>query len=90
MTTFAVHQVASYRDLRTEEIHSKMCQYVTHLRACYVCGHEETVLISEQCCQSASKRGAFGSCGSGVDSLAHRTKYQCWRCKEMTKITPRI
>ncbi|KAI2467369.1 hypothetical protein F4781DRAFT_402605 [Annulohypoxylon bovei var. microspora] len=67
-----------------------MCRYVTHLRACYVCGHEETVLISEQSCKTASMSGVFGSCGSGVDSLANRTQYQCWQCKEGTQLSSRI
>ncbi|OTA55158.1 hypothetical protein K449DRAFT_438988 [Hypoxylon sp. EC38] len=66
-----------------------MCQYVTHLRACYACGHEETVLISEQSCKTANKSGAFGSCGTGVGSIASKTQYHCWKCKE-TKLVPRI
>ncbi|KAI4862323.1 hypothetical protein F4820DRAFT_25730 [Hypoxylon rubiginosum] len=65
-----------------------MCQYVTHLRACYVCSHEETVLISEQSCKVARMSGVFGSCGSGVDNIASRTQHQCWKCKEGSKLIP--
>ncbi|KAI0165186.1 hypothetical protein GGR52DRAFT_557854 [Hypoxylon sp. FL1284] len=65
-----------------------MCQYVTHLRACYVCSHEETVLISEQSCKVARRSGVFGSCGSGVDNIASRTQHQCWKCKERNKLVP--
>ncbi|KAI1769861.1 hypothetical protein F4818DRAFT_434975 [Hypoxylon cercidicola] len=65
-----------------------MCRYVTHLRACYVCSREETVLISEQSCQAARTSGVFGSCGSGVDNTASRTQYRCWKCKEGSKLIP--
>ncbi|KAI1468347.1 uncharacterized protein F4812DRAFT_426385 [Daldinia caldariorum] len=59
-----------------------MCQYVKHLRACYVCGREEIVLISEKSCAIATSRGVFGSCGRDVDGKSSRTRYQCWKCKE--------
>ncbi len=59
-----------------------MCKYVTHLRACYVCAEEETVLISEESCSKAKKSGVFGSCGKGVGSKPSMTSYQCWKCKE--------
>lgn len=63
----------------------KMCSYITHLRTCFVCSHEETILISEKPC-SAVKRGVFGSCGKGIkcSNKSNRAPYQCWRCKEET------
>lgn len=59
-----------------------MCKYVTHLRACYLCEQEETVLISEESCSKAKKSGVFGSCGKGVGSKPSMTSYQCWKCRE--------
>lgn len=59
-----------------------MCKYITHLRVCYVCAHEDTVLISERSCILAKRTGAFGSCGGGAANERSRTAYQCWQCKE--------
>ena len=59
-----------------------MCKYVTHLRTCYMCAFEETVLISEKPCSTAKKTGVFGTCGRGINNKPSKTPYQCWRCKE--------
>jgi hypothetical protein len=59
-----------------------MCKYITHLRICYICLHEDTVLISERLCRYAKRSHAFGSCNSGISSDCNRTQYQCWQCKE--------
>jgi hypothetical protein len=61
---------------------STMCKFVTHLRVCFVCASEDTVLISEEPCPHVRRAGAFGSCGCVEDSGAHRTKHCCWGCKE--------
>ncbi|KAI0122721.1 hypothetical protein F4814DRAFT_409717 [Daldinia grandis] len=66
-----------------------MCQYITHLRACYICGHEDIVLISEKSCTMAASRGVFGSCGRDVDNKSSRTRYQCWQCKEECNLVSR-
>ena len=60
-----------------------MCQYITHVRICFVCKHEDTVLISEQSCETAQKSGVFGSCGGGIANNQNGTPYQCWKCKEI-------
>ena len=59
-----------------------MCNYITHVRACYMCAYEETVLISEKRCSTAKRSGVFGSCGRGAGNKPIKTPYQCWRCKE--------
>ncbi|KAH7029061.1 uncharacterized protein B0I36DRAFT_324974 [Microdochium trichocladiopsis] len=57
-----------------------MCNYVNHVRSCYLCASEETVLISEKSCSEARKTGRFGSCGKGVGNKPYRTQYRCWKC----------
>lgn len=59
-----------------------MCKYVKHLRICYICQHESTVLISERPCPPAKRAGVFGSCDDGIASGRNRTQYQCWGCKD--------
>lgn len=59
-----------------------MCKYITHLRVCYVCHHEETVLITESPCPPLRGRGAFGSCQTGTGNKTTCTPFQCWKCKE--------
>ncbi|KAI0123730.1 hypothetical protein BJ170DRAFT_93100 [Xylariales sp. AK1849] len=59
-----------------------MCKYVTHTRACFICGHEDTVLISEEECSRAMRSGVFGSCGRGIGTMTKRTPRQCWKCKD--------
>jgi hypothetical protein len=59
-----------------------MCKYITHLRVCYVCDYEDTVLISERSCRPAKRTGAFGSCDGGIAYETRETQHQCWHCKE--------
>ena len=59
-----------------------MCLYVSHIRICCHCSHEDTVLISESLCTMARQSGVFGSCGSGPATQRSPTRSQCWGCKE--------
>ena len=62
-----------------------MCKYITHLRVCYICQAEDTVLISEQPCAGAKLFGAFGRCSDGIASEASSNQHQCWQCKERVR-----
>ncbi|KAK8020014.1 hypothetical protein PG990_005152 [Apiospora arundinis] len=66
---------------------SNMCQYITHSRVCFVCKHEDTVLISEKHCSHARRSGVFGSCGRGIGTAIKSTPQHCWGCKEYP-VTP--
>lgn len=57
-----------------------MCNYINHVRSCYLCANEETVLISEKSCSQAKKHSGFGSCGRGVSSKSTRSQHRCWKC----------
>ncbi|KAK1720436.1 uncharacterized protein BDZ83DRAFT_630731 [Colletotrichum acutatum] len=65
-----------------------MCKYITHLRVCNVCSHQDTVLISERPCFLAKKNGVFGSCDAGIGSDRSCTRYHCWKCKEKVLLIP--
>ncbi|KAL2151284.1 hypothetical protein VTH82DRAFT_6382 [Thermothelomyces myriococcoides] len=63
-----------------------MCSYTTHVRVCACCAQEDTVLISEQLCQTAKASGIFGSCLEGVLCQRDATGHRCWQCKETATI----
>ncbi|KAH6653207.1 hypothetical protein BKA67DRAFT_311521 [Truncatella angustata] len=66
-----------------------MCKYISHTRACFICGHEHTVLISEKQCSTARRSGIFGSCGRGISSYTKSTPQSCWECKENSAVVSR-
>ncbi|KAK3942053.1 hypothetical protein QBC46DRAFT_381064 [Diplogelasinospora grovesii] len=59
-----------------------MCTYTTHVRVCYICRGEDTVLISEKLCPQAEASGVFGGCLQGPAYQRDQSHHQCWKCME--------
>lgn len=58
-----------------------MCEYNTFFKSCPLCSGQETILISENVCETAKVNGIFGSCGR-MDNKLSETVTKCWKCKD--------